>query len=59
MSTAFPLHSRQSCLLCTGLFVVAIEPLTEAIRQNPIIKGVEVDQTTHKINQLADDIINL
>lgn len=59
MSTAFPLSrsSRRGCPLSLGLFVMAVEPLAEMIRQDSEIKGVKVGQTIHKINLMADDII--
>lgn len=37
--------------------MLAIEPLAEAIRQDPDIKGFQIDQTIHKINLLADDVV--
>lgn len=49
-------QNRQSYLLCPGLFI--IEPLEEAVTQNPILKSEEVGWTTHKRNQLADNITN-
>lgn len=41
----------------SALFVLAVEPFAEAIRQDPDMKGFQVGQTVHKINLLADDII--
>lgn len=58
-STAFPLSrlTRQGCPLSPGLFVTAIVPLAEIIRQDLEIKGLRVGQMVHKINLMADNII--
>lgn len=39
------------------LFVIAIKPLAEMIRQDSEIKGVKGGQTTHTINVMADDVV--
>lgn len=59
ISSTFPLSrsSRQGCPLSPGLFVLAIEPLSETIRQDPDVKGFQVGQTVHKMNLQADDVI--
>ena len=51
--------SRQGCLLSARLFVLALELLAQAVRQDidPDIKGFQVGQLTHKISLFADDVI--
>lgn len=34
-----------------------MEPLAEAIRSNPLIKGIDFAKTSHNINVFADNII--
>ena len=51
--------SRQGCPLSAGLFVLALEPLAQAVRQDPDIKGVQVGQQIHKISPFVDDVILL
>ena len=59
ISSTFPLgrSSRQGCPLSPAHFVLTIEPLAEAIRQDPDIMGFQVGQTVHKHNLLADEVI--
>ena len=46
---------RQGCPLSPYLFLIAVELLAIAIRENPNIKGIDVCGTDIKISQLADD----
>lgn len=39
------------------LFILALEPLLEAVRSHPDIMGIEVANSPHKIPLFADDIL--
>ena len=57
-SDIFPLYrrTRQGYPLSPPLFAIAIEPLAEAIRMAPAIRGLLVDYE-HKISLYADDVL--
>ena len=46
---------RQGCPLAPFLFVLVVELMAIAIRNNPNIKGIKVDRSEIKLAQLADD----
>ncbi len=48
---------RQGCALSPALFVLATEPLAEAIRISCNIKGFYIRSEIHKISLFADDIL--
>ena len=57
LGPSFPIRSgvAQGCPLSPLLFLVMAEALTRLINKNPHIKGIQIDDTAHKISQFADD----
>lgn len=59
ISNPFQLHrsTRQGCPLSPGLFVLALEPLAQKLRNNPDIHGITVGNIHHKLLLYADDML--
>lgn len=59
ISDRFSLHrgTAQGSPLSPLLFAIALEPLAEAIRQDPSFPGIELGQRSHKLMLYADDIL--
>lgn len=49
--------TRQGCPLSPALFLLAVEPLIQDIKNNKEISGVNVKGTTVKLAAYADDIL--
>ena len=56
---AFPLRSgtRQGCPLLPLLFNIVLEVLTTAIREEEVIKGIQIGKEEVKLSLFADDMI--
>lgn len=53
----YPTRSvKQGCSTSPFLFILSLELLSNAIRNNKAIKGINIDDVEHKISQFADDI---
>lgn len=58
LSKTFPITNGtgQGCPLSPLVFAMVMEPLAESIRNNPLIKGITIATSCHKINLFADNV---
>lgn len=61
ISSPFQLHrsTRQGCPRSPGLFMLALEPLVQKLRNNSDIHGITVGSIHHKLLLYAEDILVL
>lgn len=59
LSTQIPLQRgiRQGCPLSMLLFIIATEPLTQKIQNDPQLFGISLTKHNQKLQQYADDVI--
>lgn len=59
LSRPFPLsrRTRQGCPLSPDLISIAIEPVTEALRTSPHIKGLRIGWLEERVAMYADDLL--
>jgi hypothetical protein len=46
---------RQGCPMSAYLFILLVESMANAIKNNPNIRGININHERHKISQYADD----
>lgn len=59
LSGAFSVSNgtRQGCPLSPLIFILTMEPMLRRIRENPDIKGIEINQKQYKVAAYADDVL--